>query len=249
MPSRRTSRACVISLTRAGVRLRAHAKTHKSADIAKYQIEHGGACGVCCQKVSEAEALVDAGVEDVLVSNQVVDLQKIDRLAQMAKKTRVLVCVDDLDNADDLSAAATRHGINIECLVELDCGAGRCGVQWGAPVVEIAKKIAASDSLTFSGIQAYHGPAQHVQDFGERKRQIDSAVKQVADTLDRLKAHGLGCDIVGGAGTGSYSLQSWFILSGQSAMLRSNQLVTAIATSKNFDNRGAYVPSAFTSSR
>ena len=100
-----------------GIRHRAHAKTHKSADIALYQIEHGGACGVCCQKVAEAEALVAGGVKDVLVSNQVVDPQKIDRLAQMAKNARVLVCVDDLGNVDDLSIAARNHGTTIECLV------------------------------------------------------------------------------------------------------------------------------------
>ena len=72
-----------------GIRHRAHAKTHKSADIALYQIEHGGACGVCCQKVAEAEALVAGGVKDVLVSNQVVDPKKIERLARMAKDARV----------------------------------------------------------------------------------------------------------------------------------------------------------------
>ena len=187
-----------------GIRHRAHAKTHKSADIALYQIEHGGACGVCCQKVAEAEALVAGGVKDVLVSNQVVDPKKIDRLARMAKDARVLVCVDDLGNVDDLSAAATKHGVTIECLVEIDCGAGRCGVQWGEPVVEIAKKIAASDGLTFSGLQASQGAAQHVHDFEERKGKIDAAVKQVSDTVGMLKAEGLDCDIVGGAGTGTY---------------------------------------------
>ena len=187
-----------------GIRHRAHAKTHKSADIALYQIEHGGACGVCCQKVAEAEALVAGGVKDVLVSNQVVDPKKIDRMAQMAKSARVIVCVDDLGNVDDLSAAAVKHGVTLECLVEIDCGAGRCGVQWGEPVVEIASKIDASEGLTFSGLQAYQGAAQHVHDFEERKGKIDIAVDQVAKTVDMLKAAGLECDIVGGAGTGSY---------------------------------------------
>ncbi|MCP5082374.1 MAG: DSD1 family PLP-dependent enzyme [Alphaproteobacteria bacterium] len=187
-----------------GIRHRAHAKTHKSADIALYQIAHGGACGVCCQKVSEAEALVAGGVKDVLVSNQVVDPKKIDRLAMMAKNARILVCVDDLGNVDDLSAAAVHHGVSIECLVEIDCGAGRCGVVWGQPVVDIAKNIDASDGLTFSGIQAYQGAAQHVHDFEERKDKIETAVSQVADTVAMLKAEGLECDIVGGAGTGSY---------------------------------------------
>ncbi|MFA9420518.1 MAG: DSD1 family PLP-dependent enzyme [Gammaproteobacteria bacterium] len=187
-----------------GLRHRAHAKTHKSVDIALYQIEHGGACGVCCQKVSEAEAMVAGGVKDVLVSNQVVDRRKIDRLAMMAKKARTLVCVDDMDNIDDLSAAAVKHGVTIECLVEIDCGAGRCGVSWGDPVVALAKKIAASDGLKFSGLQAYQGAAQHVHDFEERKGKIDTAIKQVSDTVEMLKAEGLECDIIGGAGTGSY---------------------------------------------
>ncbi len=137
-----------------GLRHRAHAKTHKSVDIALYQIEQGGACGVCCQKVSEAEAMVAGGIKDVLVSNQVVDPAKLDRLAMMAKDARVLVCVDDLGNIDDISVAAVKHNVTIECLVEIDCGAGRCGVAWGDPVVELAKKIDASDGLQFSGIQA-----------------------------------------------------------------------------------------------
>jgi len=177
---------------------------HKSVDIALYQIEHGGACGVCCQKVAEAEAMVAGGIKDVLVSNQVVDPAKLDRLAMMAKNARVLVCVDDLGNIDDISAAAVKHGVTIECLVEIDCGAGRCGVVWGDPVVELAKKIDASDGLKFSGIQAYQGAAQHVHDFEERKSKIDIAVKQVADTVEMLKAEGLECDIIGGAGTGTY---------------------------------------------
>ena len=187
-----------------GLRHRAHAKTHKSADIALIQMERGGACGVCCQKVSEAEAIVAGGVKDVLVSNQVVDLRKIDRLAQLAGRARILVCVDDIGNVDDLSAAAQKHGTQIECLVEIDCGAGRCGVQWGQPVVDIASKIDAAPGLTFSGLQAYQGAAQHVHDFEERKGKIEAAVKQVGDTVEMLKAAGLECDIVGGAGTGTY---------------------------------------------
>ncbi|MEH6526035.1 MAG: DSD1 family PLP-dependent enzyme [Sneathiella sp.] len=186
------------------IRLRAHAKTHKSADIALYQIEHGGACGVCCQKVSEAEAIVAGGVKDVLVSNQVADPRKIERLALLAGKARVIVCVDDLGNIDDLSAAAMRAGTAIECLVEIDCGAGRCGVQWGQPVVELAMKIASSAGLTFAGIQAYQGAAQHMHDFEERKAKINTAVAQVAETIELLKKEGLECDIVGGAGSGSY---------------------------------------------
>ncbi|MCJ2050523.1 DSD1 family PLP-dependent enzyme [Methylobacterium sp. J-070] len=190
-----------------GLRHRAHAKTHKSSDIAVVQIERGGACGVCCQKVSEAEALVSAGIRDVLVSNQVVAPQKIDRLAALATRARVLVCVDDLGNVDDLSAAAVRYGVTLECLVEIDVGAGRCGVAPGEPAVAIARKIAAAPGLTFAGLQAYQGKAQHVRDYGERQALIQAAIDDTRRTVDLLKAEGLTCAIVAGAGTGSFALE------------------------------------------
>ena len=173
-----------------GIRHRPHAKTHKSADIALYQIEHGSACGICCQKVSEAAALVATGIKDVLVSNQVVAPRQIAHLALMARKARVIVCVDDPGNVDDLSAAAVKHGVQIECLVEIDCGSGRCGVDWGEPAVAIARKIAAAEGLAFSGLQAYHGAAQHVRDFGLRQAAISTAVKQVANTVEMLTGRG-----------------------------------------------------------
>jgi 3-hydroxy-D-aspartate aldolase len=192
---------------RAGVRLRAHAKTHKSADIARYQIEQGGACGICCQKASEAEALVEAGITDVLVSNEVTDPKMIDRLAGLCAKARVIVCVDDAANVADLSAGAARHGVTLECLVEIDVGAGRCGVAPGMEAAKLAQRIAAAPHLTFAGLQAYHGPAQHLRDFVERRAAIEDAVAMTRDTVAQLAAAGLSCPIVGGAGTGSYQFE------------------------------------------
>ena len=187
-----------------GVRLRVHGKMHKSADIAKMQIERG-ACGICCQKVSEAEAFAREGIRDILVSNQVRDPAKIDRLARLpALGARAIVCVDDIANVADLSEAAERHGTEIECLVEIDCGAGRCGVTETADVVEIAKAIDAAPGLKFSGIQAYQGAMQHLDEYEERKKKIDIAVAMVKDAVEALKAEGLECDIIGGGGTGSY---------------------------------------------
>jgi 3-hydroxy-D-aspartate aldolase len=188
----------------AGVRHRAHAKTHKSADIALYQIEHGKACGICCQKVSEAEALVDGGVKDVMVSNQVVDPRKIDRLAQLANRARVIVCVDDAYNIEALSQAATRHNATLEVLVEIDVGAGRCGVSSSSEALVMAQQISSVDGLLFAGLQAYQGTAQHVRDYAERKARIDTAIDKVRDTVALLASEGLDCDIVGGAGTGTY---------------------------------------------
>ncbi len=191
-----------------GLRLRAHAKTHKSADIARYQMTNGGACGVCCQKVSEAQALVAAGIGDVLVSNQVVDKRQIGHLAEMAKSARVMVCVDDAGNIDDLAAAATAAGVEIGCLVEIDVGAGRCGVRPGAEATVLAGRIAQARGLRFAGLQAYQGSAQHKLEYETRKGLIDQAIAKVRETVDMLEAEGLGCEIVAGAGTGTFQMEA-----------------------------------------
>ena len=188
-----------------GMRHRVHGKMHKSVDVALLQESLGGSCGVCCQKVSEAEVFARGGIKDVLVSNQVRQPEKIDRLARLPKLgARTICCVDDIENVADLSEAASRHGTEIECLVEIDCGAGRCGVTTTPEVVEIAKAIDAADGLKFAGIQAYQGAMQHLDSYDDRKAKIDVAVAQVKDAVETLKAEGLDCDIVGGGGTGSY---------------------------------------------
>ncbi len=192
-----------------GMRHRVHGKMHKSVDVYFLQEKLGGACGVCCQKVSEAEVFARAGVKDVLVSNQVRDPAKIDRLARMPKfGARTICCVDDVDNVADLSAAAQKHGTEIECLVEIDCGAGRCGVTTTEDVVKIAKAIDAAPGLKFAGLQAYQGAMQHMDSYDDRKAKIDVAVAMVKDAVDTLKADGIECDIVGGGGTGSYYFES-----------------------------------------
>lgn len=188
-----------------GVRHRVHGKMHKSLDVALLQERLGGSVGVCCQKVSEAEVFARGGIKDVLVSNQVRDPAKIDRLARIPKLgARAICCVDDPANVADLSAAAVRHGTTVECLVEIDCGAGRCGVTTTPAVVALAKAIDAAPGLKFAGIQAYQGAMQHMDKYEDRKAKIDIAVAMVRDAVEALKAEGLECDIVGGGGTGSY---------------------------------------------
>lgn len=191
-----------------GVRHRAHAKMHKSVDVARLQHELGNACGICCQKVSEAEAFVRGGITDVLVSNQVRDPAKINRLARLPKLgARIIVCVDNISNVAELSEAAQRRKSIIECLVEIDCGAGRCGVTSTGTVLQIAKAIDTASGLKFSGIQAYQGAAQHLENYEDRKAAIALVVDMARKTVDALAAEGLECDIVGGGGTGSYRFE------------------------------------------
>ncbi|MEL0076520.1 MAG: DSD1 family PLP-dependent enzyme [Alphaproteobacteria bacterium] len=188
-----------------GVRHRVHGKMHKSVDVALLQERLGDSVGVCCQKVSEAEVFARGGIKDVLVSNQVRQPEKIDRLARLPKLgARTICCVDDVANVADLSAAAVKHGTEIECLVEIDCGAGRCGVTTTPEVVAIATAIDKADGLKFAGLQAYQGAMQHLDSYDDRKAKIDIAVDMVRDAVAGLKEVGLECDIIGGGGTGSY---------------------------------------------
>ena len=191
----------------AGVQLRPHAKTHKCAPIVRRQMALG-AVGACCQKVSEAEALVQAGVPDVLVSNQVVGGRKIARLVSMAREAKVGVCVDDVHNVAEIGAAAVGAGVSIDVLVEIDVGMSRCGVAPGDEALALARQVAATDGLRFAGIQAYHGLAQHIRGHAERRAATDAAIDLTRSTVDLLGRQGIPCEIVAGAGTGTWEFEA-----------------------------------------
>jgi len=191
------------SLAAFKVRVRPHAKSHKCPEIALRQMAHG-AVGVCCQKVSEAEAMVEGGVMNVMVSNEVVGAAKIARLAALGKRARVSVCVDDAQNIADLDAAARAAGATLDVLVEVNVGANRCGVNPGQPVVELANRITAAKNLRFAGLQAYQGAAQHARTPAERRNAISKAAQQLRMTLEMLHEYGIKPDIITGAGTGTY---------------------------------------------
>ena len=195
------------SLAGTRIRVRPHAKSHKCAEIALRQMARG-AIGVCCQKVSEAEAMVEGGVMNVLVSNEVVGAQKLTRLAALARRARISVCVDNEQNIADLDAAARAAGAKIDVLVEVNVGANRCGVEPGQPCVDLAQRIAATRQLRFAGLHAYQGAAQHARTPAERKAAIARAVKYVRDTVEALHTKGLKPEIITGAGTGTYLLEA-----------------------------------------
>jgi 3-hydroxy-D-aspartate aldolase len=189
------------------IRVRPHAKSHKCPEIALRQMAHG-AVGVCCQKVSEAEAMVEGGVMNVMVSNEVVGPAKLARLAGLAKRARVSVCVDNTQNVADLDAAARHAGVKLDVLVEVNVGANRCGVEAGKPVLDLAMRISGTKNLRFAGLHAYQGAAQHVRTPADRKAAITKAVQQVRASVDMLHEAGLKADIITGAGTGTYPLEA-----------------------------------------
>jgi len=189
------------------MRLRPHAKTHKCAVIASQQISQG-AVGMCCQKISEAEALVNEGVGDVFVTNEVVGRHKLDRLASLAERASVAVCVDNLENLEELGTVARSLNANIGVFVELDVGGGRCGVPDGEAALTLAQRAHSLPNLQFKGLQAYQGLAQHVRAHSARKSLIDRGVESVRRTIDLLSSRGLACDVVTGGGTGTYRFEA-----------------------------------------
>jgi D-serine deaminase-like pyridoxal phosphate-dependent protein len=190
-----------------GAKLRPHAKTHKSPVIAALQARRG-AIGQCVQKLGEAEILAWGGVPDILVSNEVVGACKLSRLAALDRIARVAVCADDPAQVAAIEQAARDAGVRLSVLVEIDVGAGRCGVAPGPEAVALAKAIAASAHLRFGGLQAYHGGAQHLRTLAERTAAIDMAAAGARRTVEQLRQAGLACPIVSGAGTGTFALEA-----------------------------------------
>ena len=186
-----------------GVRLRPHAKAHKCPEIARLQVA-AGAVGVCCQKTDEAAAFVDAGIGDVLVTNEVVAPGKIARLAELASRATVGVLTDDASNVIALSEAATQAAVTLDVYVEVDVGAHRCGVAPGEPAVALAQQVAVAPGLRFRGLHAYHGGAQHLREPGERAAAIAAAAELARASRDAIEDAGIHCAIVTGAGTGTW---------------------------------------------
>src|SRR4029079_16898220 len=189
-----------------GMRLRPHAKSHKSPDIARRQIA-AGAVGICCQKVGEAEAFVAAGVTDVLITNEIVGTAKLARLALLSRNASLGVLVDDRANVAALAAAMRAAGASIDVLVEVDVGAHRCGVLPGAPALELARAIAGGSGLRFAGLHAYQGAAQHLRRPAERRAAIARAAELAFETKARIEQAGIECATVTGAGTGTFTLE------------------------------------------
>jgi len=187
----------------AGVALRPHAKAHKCSDIAALQIERG-AVGICCQKVDEAKVFVEAGIKDVLVTNEIVGAAKLARLAAMARDAMIGVLVDDAANVRHLGAAAKAAGSTLDVLIEIEVGMNRCGVAPGAPAAALAELVAHTPALRFRGVHAYHGGAQHLRSPDERRDAIARAARLARETRSAIEAAGIACPVVTGAGTGTW---------------------------------------------
>jgi len=196
------------------VTVRPHIKSHKCGSIAAMQTGHkGGDCvkGVCCAKVSEVEAMCLAGIKDIHLANVVFGQSKMDRLAHCASLgTAISICVDSAKQIDQLEAAAKKHGTTLQCLVEVNTGQNRCGVEYDGPeVATLALDIARRTPwLSFEGLQGYQGWAQHITAHKERAAEIDRVCDKMIVAKKSLSDVGLPCRVITGAGTGSYPMEA-----------------------------------------
>lgn len=188
---------------RMGVDVRVHFKSLKCTGLARY-LTTRGVERFLCAKLNEAEALVDAGFTDVLLANQIVGPIKFARLAQIARKGNVSVCVDDISNAKAIAAAARTADTTIGVLVEVDVGMNRCGVEVGQAVVELARLIAAEPGLHFLGLQGYDGHLQMLPDHEERRTKSVAGAEKLAAARRLVEAAGIPVAVATGGGTGTW---------------------------------------------
>jgi D-serine deaminase-like pyridoxal phosphate-dependent protein len=188
------------------VKVRPHAKTHKCARIAKEQLAKG-AIGITCAKLSEAESMVENGIEKILIANEIVEEAKIRRLALLNRKAKTMVALDDYENAVDISSIACEFGLRIPVLVDVNVGMNRCGVE-PDECVKFVKAILQRPGLEFAGIMGYEGHAVLVPDIEERRKKAVKSMETLVSCANAIKAEGVRVDIVSGGGTGTYNISS-----------------------------------------
>jgi D-serine deaminase-like pyridoxal phosphate-dependent protein len=186
-----------------GVAVRVHFKSLKCAGLARY-IAAAGADGFLAAKLCEAEVLADAGLTDLFVANQIVGSTKLRRLAELAHRAEVRVCVDDAQNVDEMAQAARAAGVALGVLVEVDVGMQRCGVEPGEPALALARRIHASQGLRFLGLQGYQGHLQMLADPAERQAKCREGLGALVATRRLIEQAGLPVTVLTGGGTGTW---------------------------------------------
>ncbi|KAG2374341.1 hypothetical protein C9374_010911 [Naegleria lovaniensis] len=194
------------------VMIRAHFKAHKCPEIAKDQIERGGAIGVCCQKLSEAVEAIKT-VDDVLISNQVVNVDKLRIIRNMNEISgkNVSLCVDNeqvVSLIDDIMSENNESSRKLQLVVEYNVGQNRCGTNSEEETLKLIKHIENCKHVEFKGLQCYNGANQHIVKYEDRKEAVSRVVEKVKRLLDYLSQHGVIVKYVTGGGTGTFEFEA-----------------------------------------
>ena len=171
-----------------GIPLRVHTKTHKVPEIAKLQIA-AGSRGITCQKLGEAEVMVDAGIDNILIPYNIVGTPKLKRLTALIKRAQVTVALDSEETARGISQQGHADNCTVPVIVELDTGSGRCGVQSPEAAQSLARQIMKMPGIDFQGVMTYPSNLR--------------AKPFIEETLDLLSSDGIPVNIISGGGTGS----------------------------------------------
>ncbi len=186
---------------------RPHAKCHKTPAIAWKQLE-AGAIGVTVAKVSEAEVMAQAGIQDILIANMVVGQTKWERVAALCQWADPIVAVDHYAQAEPLAKICRQHGVQCRVILEVDIGLNRVGVQPGIAALELAHGVSRLEGLSLCGIMGYEGHLLRIEDPDEKAQKIESAMKMLTSCRDMFDRDKLDCHIVSAGGTGSYQFTS-----------------------------------------
>lgn len=185
---------------------RPHFKNHKCVTLARRQLAAGSAAGMTCAKLGEAEILADHGFDNILIANQVVGPGKMQRLAEVARREKIALAVDHTSQVTALSQAAIANGVTIGVLIEVDVGMGRCGVQPGEPVLELARQIVTAPGLRFDGLQAYEGHTVYIADFNERRDKTVRSMQHALDSKALLESKGIAVPALSGGASATYNI-------------------------------------------
>jgi D-serine deaminase-like pyridoxal phosphate-dependent protein len=191
---------------RFGIATRPHAKTHKSADIARMQLT-AGAIGICTAKLGEAEALLAHGIDRICMTTSNVSPAKIRRAMQLRKKSAHFIqAVDEEQNARALSDAAREAGVVADVVIDVAVGT-RSGIPPGEGAVALAKLVDGLPNLELRGLLSYDGGAQHIAGFEARKKRTLENIAANVRVSEDMKRAGLNTEVFSGGGTGTYNIQ------------------------------------------
>jgi D-serine deaminase-like pyridoxal phosphate-dependent protein len=192
-----------IIVAEAGVAWRPHVKALKTPALA-HRLLKAGATGITCAKLGEAEVMAAAGLDDILIANQVVGERKLARLALLNRSARVAVCPDSLENAAAVAAAGRAAGVVIPVLIEVDSGMARAGLAPGEPTLALARGVAALEGVGLRGLMAWEGHTPPIAERAAKERAVTEAVARLTDSARLCRERGIAIPVVSCGGTGTY---------------------------------------------
>ena len=189
-----------------GIHVRPHVKIHKSVDVAKIQMNHGG-IGLTCATIAEAELMSGSGLRNVMWTKQPASRNAIERAVALSKKDPTFsFVIDDPVVFDWLEQAAEAENARLKILVSVFAGLSRQGIENGQPALELAQKVASSKRMQFDGIMAYAGGAAHTRGWQQRREKSAKDMADARETVELCKKSSLPVNIFTGGSTGTYNI-------------------------------------------